>query len=278
MKGKAVPFLRWAGGKTWLIDNLNCLLKGVEYNYYYEPFFGGGAVFFDMDPERAFLSDLSSPLINTYQQIKKNPLKVIEQLNSMPNTEEDYYRIRAIETSDNIELAAIFIYLNATSFNGLYRVNRLGKYNVPYGRRKNYNIDKDKFLLASRSLKKANVKCCDFMKIKDSIQKGDLVFLDPPYTVSHNNNGFIAYNQNIFKLEDQYRLAELIDHIDQVGAYYVLTNAAHEEIERIFKRDNQRMLTWSRASTIGGKNAVRQKINEFIFTNIQGVNNEEYIK
>ena len=164
--------------------------------------------------------------------------------------------------------AARFIYLNTYSFNGIYRVNRQGKYNVPYGKRGNYTINYERLLEASKKLKNVNIKCQDFDKSKSSIHQGDLVFLDPPYTVSKKANSmFISYNSKLFSLDDQYRLAKLVDYIITQKAYYILTNAAHEKILEIFQ-DKGRVILRERSSVIGGKEAYRGKVQEYIFTNI----------
>jgi len=167
-----------------------------------------------------------------------------------------------------LRAAARFIYLNQTSFNGIYRVNTKGEYNVPYGNRTKDFIEADKLRAASKMLQSAILQAEDFDCVRINVAPGDLVFLDPPYTVSHNHNGFIKYNQKLFSLEDQYRLKALIDFIKKKGAYYILTNAAHATIYEIFYEKDDRCLELSRASLIGGENAKRGKIQEYIFTNL----------
>ena len=128
------PFIRWAGGKSWLLQEVDNLLEKVEYKNYYEPFLGGGAVFFSRNhPKNCYLSDLNKELIDTYIAVRDRPNEVIRHFLTYENTEEDYYRIRELQSEDLVEKAAQFIFLNQTSYNGLYRVNRDGKYNVPYG-------------------------------------------------------------------------------------------------------------------------------------------------
>ena len=206
-------------------------------------------------------------LINSYIAVRDNPEDVIEAIKMFGRGEEEYYRVRELDLNNNIEKAARFIYLNHTSYNGIYRVNKRGKYNVPYGKRDDWVLDEDKIRNASKKLRNTNIQCGDFTCNKWKIKAGDLVFLDPPYTVSHNNNGFIEYNQTIFALKDQYRLSEFIDYIKRKDAYYVLTNAAHDSIKQIFEK-NDRLIELDRKSLIGGKNASRGKITEYIFTNI----------
>ena len=194
----------------------------------------------------------------------------------MPNTKEDYYRIRDEITTDNtVENAARFLYLNQTSYNGLYRVNRKGKYNVPYGFRETWSYDVERIRVASAKLQNTRITTGDFEVNKYRIKANDLVFLDPPYTVSHNNNGFIAYNKNLFSLQDQHRLKKFIEYIKGKGAYYILTNAAHETIRDIFLKQGDRVVELQRNSLIGGRNATRAAISEYIFTNIPEVNHHE---
>ncbi len=262
------PCLRWAGGKSWLVKYLGDLLPRNGYLNYHEPFLGGASVFLHLKPRAtAFLSDLNTELINTYIAIRNQPLEVIDVLSSYRNTEEFYYDIRSYNPNTDAEKAARFIYLNHTSFNGIYRVNLRGEYNVPYGYRKKDFLDKDSLLSVSGALQGAVLRPGDFDIVRDNIHEYDLVFLDPPYTVSHNDNGFIKYNQTIFSLEDQVRLSALVRFINEAGAYYILTNAAHEAIVEIFDNGDRR-IELRRASTIGGVNAQRGQTSEYLFTNI----------
>lgn len=262
------PFIRWAGGKAWLVPYIKELTKGLEYKNYYEPFLGGAAVFFSLTPPKhVYLSDVNAELIDTYTAIRDIPEEVIQSLQELRNTEEDYYRIREEVPTDLAERAARFLYLNQTSFNGLYRVNNNGKYNVPYGYRKKLNYDTERIKNASAKLQRVKLECSDFASRKYRIKAGDLIFLDPPYTVSHNQNGFIKYNQKLFSIDEQYRLSAYIEFIRNRGAYYILTNAAHETILEIFDKGD-RVITLDRNSLIGGKNSKRGKISEYVFTNI----------
>lgn len=269
------PFIRWAGGKTWLVPHIAQLIGSISIEHYHEPFLGGGAVFFSLDTKKkSYLSDANPQLINTYIQVRDDPERVISFFENMPNTKDDYYRIRSEITKEpTAQNAARFIYLNQTSFNGLYRVNRQGQYNVPYGyRKREYNVGR--ILVASEALRNTRIEVGDFELNRNRIMKNDLVFLDPPYTVSHNNNGFIQYNQNLFSLEDQYRLKQYIDFIKRKNAYYILSNAAHEKIREIFENDNDRVIELRRNSSIGGKFAARTAVSEYIFTNIPEVHHE----
>ena len=271
------PFIRWAGGKTWFLEQFAATISNIDIRNYYEPFLGGGSVFFSLESyKHAYLTDINSDLINAYIQIRDNPQELILKFQSFENSEQQYYHIRQTEFTSEIDKAAQFIYLNQTSYNGLYRVNKNGNYNVPYGFRENWTYNIERILTANQKLQGVRLKCCDFKEYKYRMQRNDLVFLDPPYTVSHNNNGFIEYNKNLFSLNDQYRLRSFIDYIRNKGAYYILTNAAHPKIEEIFKIDGDRMVELCRNSLIGGKNSKRGKITEYMFTNIhEGVNHDE---
>ena len=270
--GIGKPFLRWAGGKSWFVKHLDAIIGNHAFSGYHEPFLGGGAVFFALSPMPcSHLSDMNQELVNTYVQIKEHPKDVIDRLKAYENTPECYYRVRDAVPADPIQGAARFIFLNQTSYNGLYRVNQRGQYNVPFGYRTKAFLEEEKLLLASRSLQRAHLYCGDFESCVDRVQKGNLLFLDPPYTVSHNNNGFIKYNQKFFSLEDQCRLSGFIDKIKAKGAYYILTNAAHPKIREIFEKPGDRICEYGRASLIGGDKANRGQITEYIFTNIPEV-------
>ena len=260
------PFLRWAGGKTWLVRNLNNYLPKTISNYY-EPFVGGGAVFFNISGyKKAYLSDLNAELISTYKEVKKNPDNVVKHLKSFSNTKEHYYKIRSSNYTDPAKCAAQFIFLNKTSFNGIYRVNRSGIYNVPYGYKKIDFVNEQRILSLSLALKGAEIKCQDFETALEKTQKGDFVFLDPPYTVAHENNGFIAYNQNLFSLDDQIRLSNVLKKLNQKRVNFLMTNAKHDAIKDIYK-DVGDLITISRQSVVGGTGARRGLYKEYLLKN-----------
>lgn len=266
---KPKPFLRWAGGKSWLVKHFDTLFSNLRFNTYHEPFLGGGAMYFHLQPPKAILYDLNEKLIQTYQQVQSNVGNVIRELKKFENNEATYYQVRSTVFRSQTKKAAQFIYLNQTSYNGIYRENLNGVYNVPYGYREKEILDADNLRLASICLKSCQLFSGDFEMAIKRVKKNDLVFLDPPYTVTHNNNGFIKYNQKLFSLEDQYRLASLIEQIKSKDAKYILTNAAHHAIREIFSANNTTILELSRASLIGGKNASRGEYNELLITNIK---------
>lgn len=263
------PFLRWAGGKRWLVPQIQTLLHERPVHDYYEPFLGGASVFLALSVGgSAHLSDLNDDLIEVYTEVRDHPREVATALGRYKNTAEDYYAARASAPADAIERAARFIYLNHTSFNGIFRVNLRGEYNVPFGNRSAPNFPSESTLVAvSARLQDVTLVSQDFEESLSTVNEGDLVFLDPPYTVAHNNNGFVKYNQHLFSFEDQKRLARVIKSVGDRGADFILTNAAHSSIAELFAPLGRR-LTVTRRNVIGGTSAGRGRAEEYLFTNI----------
>lgn len=264
------PFLRWAGGKRWLVPQVLELIGETPIKRYHEPFLGGGSVFFGLTPsDKVFLSDLNTDLVEVYRQVRDNPANVADLVAGYENTSESYYAARAASPATAKERAARFIFLNHTSYNGIFRVNLRGEYNVPFGHRRHLNLPDEAWLLqASKRLQGVEINGRDFETALGEVQGGDLVFLDPPYTVAHNNNGFVKYNQHLFSFEDQRRLAEAIKAISERGARFILTNAAHSSIDELFSPLGRKIKV-SRRNSIGGKKAVRGRAEEYVFTNIE---------
>lgn len=268
-KKAETPFLRWAGGKRWLVPEILKLVENVRFDGYHEPFLGGGSVFFALKPGgRVRLSDLNMDLITVYRRVRDNPSEVADRLMRYENTSECYYAARAAKPTTDDDLAARFIYLNHTSYNGIYRVNLKGEYNVPYGNRANTRIpDRARLEEVSKRLQGVELHGRSFEISLGDAKEGDLVFLDPPYTVAHNNNGFVKYNQHLFSFDDQKLLAKSIKEISERGASFILTNAAHKSIDELFSPLGRKM-TVARRNVIGGVNASRGRADEYVFTNI----------
>lgn len=260
------PFLRWAGGKNWLVQRIKDTFDITSYSSYHEPFVGAGAMLFHLHPSKAYISDANEQLMLTYKTVRDNIDDVIDTIKRFGTGEEAYYTVRGIKTNDPIRKAAQFIYLNQMSYNGIYRVNSEGNYNVPWGKRFNYHFDYENLHNVSIYLRNINIQTMDFEGCISRVRKNALVFLDPPYTHSKIENGFIQYNQKTFTLQDQLRLSIMIDKIKSRGAYYILTNADHEVIRKVFDKGD-RMIPIVRSSGIGGKNAQRGQYEECIFTN-----------
>jgi len=227
----ASPF-RWAGGKRWLIPTIRELLGDTVTGAYHEPFLGAASVFFGLSQfSKAFLSDTNAELIATFRAIRDHPDEVAEQASEYANDKDTYYAVRASAPKDKVGRAARFLYLNHTSFNGIYRVNLAGVYNVPFGHGRTARIPTaDHLREVSARLRNATLQVDDFEGCLAKVKAGHLVFLDPPYTVAHNQNGFVKYNQRLFSFEDQRRLSKVVDQIKKRRAYYVLANAAHQSI------------------------------------------------
>ncbi len=262
--------LRWVGGKRWLVPTLKELAGTHEISAYHEPFLGGASVFLGLPQySKAFLRDTNAELIATYRAIRDHPDEIAEQVRGYGNDSETYYEVRAASPTGKVDKAARFLYLNHTSFNGIYRVNLNGVYNVPFGNRPSPQIPTAEHLRnVSKRLKKATLAIGDFADCLKQVEKDDLVFLDPPYTVAHNHNGFIKYNQKLFSFDDQKRLSALIDEIRERGAYYVLANAAHESIAELFTRKGNSRIETNRRNAIGGINAKRGSATEYLFTTL----------
>ena len=265
------PFLKWAGGKRWLADKLAPTLA-KHGGRYFEPFLGSGAVYFHCLPAPAVLSDSNSDLIECYQTIRNRPGDVEVELRklAMRHPDEAYYTIRLERPSKAPARAARFLYLNRTCWNGLYRVNLQGIFNVPRGTKTQVILDTDDFEATSRALASADIFCHDFEKSIDLAEEGDLIFADPPYSVTHNMNGFVKYNQNIFSWADQQRLAHCLLRAVKRGASVIATNADHPEVRNLY-RDFESTSPLARASVIAASAAKRRATTELLITNLMSL-------
>ncbi len=261
---KVKPFLKWAGGKRWFVANHDHLLF-EGYDRYIEPFLGAGAVFFHENPKSALLSDINLELIEAYQSIRNRWRQVITLLeeHQVNHCKEYYYHMRSATLSTKIERAARFIYLNRTCWNGLYRVNLKGEFNVPIGTKNTVLFPDENFSAISKVLKNAKITNNDFESSIDNAGLGDFLFIDPPYTVKHNNNGFVKYNEKIFTWYDQERLFYALQRAKKRGASIVVTNANHESISSLYKTGFEKIEV-RRASTISGKAIHRAKYDELV--------------
>ena len=261
-----VPPLKWAGGKRWFVSNYHHLLP-KKFNRYIEPFLGSGAVFFSMQPKSALISDLNPELINLYETIRDEPKRLERKLKEHQRRHcvDYYYEMRSLQPRNNVTTAARTLYLNRTCWNGLYRVNLKGEFNVPKGTKDTVVLLTDNFVKVSEALHAAEIKCQDFEATIDSAGDGDFLFVDPPYTVAHNNNGFIKYNQNLFKWEDQLRLRDSLERAVVRGAYVLVTNAAHKSVIDIYHNFNQVVI--DRAGVIAGAASARGNFQELVATN-----------
>ena len=234
---QAKPILKWAGGKTQLLGEL---LPKVpkSYNRYIEPFFGGGAMFFALQPENAIIADSNPEIINMYREVADHVDDVIKYLKQYENTSDMFYTVRSQEwtTLQKTEAAARTIYLNKTCFNGLYRVNKQGQFNVPYGKYKNPRIcDEEGLKAASNALRKADILCGDYLLVLEHYaQPGDFVFLDPPYLPISEYADFKRYTKEQFYEEDHVELAKMIMTLHERGCYIILTNSNHPLVHELY--------------------------------------------
>lgn len=234
---QAKPILKWAGGKTQMLRDLIPKVPN-SYGRYIEPFIGGGAMFFALQPENAVIADRNPELINMYRQVANNVDDVIKYLKTYENTSEMFYAVRSLEwtTLPKAESAARTIFLNKTCFNGLYRVNKQGKFNVPFGKYKNPKIcDEDGLRAASEVLKKAEIICGDYLLVLEHYaQPGDFVFLDPPYLPISEYSDFKRYTKEQFYEEDHVELAKMIMTLHERGCHVVLTNSNHPLVHELY--------------------------------------------
>ena len=257
------PLLKWPGGKRRLLQSILPLIP-TEFGTYYEPFLGGGALFFALQPHSAVLADKNRDLISTYRQIKTNPDDVISALGNLQNNERAYYTVRAWEPDTPVERAARLIYLAALSFNGIHRVNLRGAFNVPYGYKQHLKpCEPLRIREASRILNAARLKSQDFERTVRPATSGDLVYFDPPYTTTHGNNGFVKYNARIFTWKDQERLARIALQLASRGCSVLVSNADHPSIRELYRDFD--VLVIKRYSIMAASGNFRRLITECVF-------------
>jgi DNA adenine methylase len=260
------PFLKWPGGKRWLVHQYASLFPS-KYGRYLEPFLGGGAVFFHLTPQRAVLSDTNSDLVNAYQCLKKHAKVIEKRLSELHQRHSKtlYYRIRATRPSDTIEQAVRFLYLNRTCFNGIYRVNLKGEFNVPIGT-KDLVAYPDNYLEGiAACLRHASIRVADFEETIDKAVADDFVFVDPPYTVMHNNNNFLKYNANLFSWPDQLRLVSAVKRAARRGAAIMISNADHHSVRELYGNFGTHHRV-TRASILAADFLHRRKTTELVIT------------
>lgn len=238
-KKKAKPFLKWAGGKRQLVDKLSERIPNEIKGTYYEPFLGGGALYFHLLPSNAKLSDLNAELINTYQVVRDHVEKLIEHLEVHENTEEYYYKIRAFnpDSLNKIERASRTIYLNKACFNGLFRVNQKGIFNVPYGKKKGeLTFDAVNLRLASEALANADIFVQDYKESLKEVKKNDFVYLDPPYYPVGGFADFQRYTKECFSETDHNDLFDVFDLLSNRKVSVIQSNSNSDYIKNKYKK------------------------------------------
>ncbi len=222
----ASPFLKWAGGKTQLLPVLLNYVP-AHFDTYIEPFVGGGALFFELQPAKAVLADSNPELINCYTMVRDRVEDLIAVLSTYSYSEEFYYAIRAEMPEDPVLKAARMIYLNRTCYNGLYRVNKQGQFNVPFGRYKNPLIcDPERLRVASYALRNAELHCANYQEtLRQYAKSGDFAYIDPPYHPVSKYSDFKRYTQEFFYIDDQRVLAKTVKELAQQGCYILVSNS-----------------------------------------------------
>lgn len=250
------PIVKWAGGKRWLVYKAADIFP-VGFERYIEPFVGGGAVYFHLQPKNAILSDVNAELINVYSAVKSNWESVVELLREHQtfHCKEYYYKIRGQAFDSVVGMAARTLYLNRTCWNGLYRVNLRGEFNVPIGTKINVLDGVEDFPRVANLFQGADFRVCDFEVVLAEAGQGDFVFVDPPYTVKHNYNGFVKYNERLFSWDDQVRLRDAVVQAVGRGAKVLVLNANHESIIDLYSDFDRIVL--SRSNVLAGKSEFR---------------------
>ncbi|HEW7389683.1 TPA: DNA adenine methylase [Streptococcus pneumoniae] len=271
------PFTKWTGGKRQLLPVIRELMPKT-YNRYFEPFVGGGALFFDLAPKDAVINDFNAELINCYQQIKDNPQELIEilKVHQEYNSKEYYLDLRSADRDERIDMmsevqrAARILYMLRVNFNGLYRVNSKNQFNVPYGRYKNPKIV-DEELISAISVyinnNQLEIKVGDFEKAIVDVRTGDFVYFDPPYIPLSETSAFTSYTHEGFSFADQVRLRDAFKRLSDTGAYVMLSNSSSALVEELYKDFNIHYVEATR--TNGAKSLSRGKISEIIVTNYE---------
>jgi DNA adenine methylase len=288
------PILKWAGGKRQLLDEIYSRFP-QSYNQYHEPMIGGGAVFFDLEPENGSINDTNSKLVNFYKQVRERPNELIEECKSFehPESEPDlsrefsdkdrkgkevgdyYYQQRAIfnrrphdEEYDKLEEAALLLYLNRTCYNGLYRENSDGAFNVPIGRYTNPDwVREEQIRKCSRVLEGTEIRNRDFEYILDVVKEDDLVYIDPPYEPMSSTAYFTNYSKEGFDKDDQERLFEVVKGLDDRGVFFILSNSG--VMYEMYDEAGIYVETEGATRSINSDETNRGEVEEIIATNVE---------
>lgn len=265
------PFLKWPGGKRQLLPELHKRMPKV-YGRYFEPFVGGGALFFSVRPTNGYISDVNPELVNAYRVVQKHVEPLILSLRKHRNDEKYFYEIRELDRrpgfvkSGNVERASRMIFLNKTCFNGLHRMNSDGHFNVPFGRYKKPNIVDDENLRAcSMLLRSTKIVLGTFEDIESEVAAGDFVYFDPPYLPISSTSSFTKYYKDDFAMAAQIALRDLCVRLDKKGVKFMLSNSFARGVQELYKGFPCDIVKANRAINCNGSG--RGKINELIITN-----------
>ena len=272
------PFVKWAGGKRQLLQTLEKDFPS-KFRNFFEPFLGGGAVLFNILSKKPLIpctvADLNSDLILTYATIRDNPYELISSLekhhkNYFNNKESYYYQIRSSRPRTKIEKSSRLLFLNKTCFNGLYRVNKKGQFNVPLGRYSNPNIiNKENILSVSKTLRSSKIKiiCRDFQSVLDEAKKNDFVYFDPPYQPVSSTANFTSYTNKNFSISDLQRLSDTCEKLNSNGCHVMISNSNSKEVIKNFSSKTWKIKKISANRFINSNSSKRQGHSELIITN-----------
>ena len=271
LKEETYPIVKWVGGKRQLMFEL---LKNMpkSYNRYFEPFIGGGALFFELQPQNGYISDMNEELINLYSVVRDDVYELIEDLNKEKVPKEYFLKIRNLHRPEkynslsDVKKASRFVYLNRTCFNGMYRVNSQGQFNVPFGNYKNPRIvDAENLINCSKLLKNTEICCADFSEILNKVQKGDFVYFDPPYVPLNETSSFTSYTKDGFDIDMQFKLRDVCDELDSMGVMFMLSNSDTKLVNELYSNYEIKKVFASRA--INANPNGRGKITEVLVKN-----------
>ncbi|MFS0879735.1 DNA adenine methylase [Metabacillus niabensis] len=272
----AQPFLKWAGGKRQLLPEIRKYLPEEMTGTYYEPFIGAGAVLFDVQPSKAVINDINSELVNTYLTIRDHIEELLSDLRKHENNSDYFYEIRDLDRKpiyqelSDVERASRLIFLNKTCFNGLFRVNKKGQFNVPFGKYKNPNIVNEDVVRAVHDYLANNdvtILNGDFADAVATAKKGDFVYIDPPYDPVSTTSSFTSYSLDGFGRDEQERLRDLVVDLDRRGCKVLLSNSATEYIKDLYKNFQIEIVGATRS--INSVASKRGKIDEVLVMNYE---------
>ncbi len=271
LRKETYPIVKWVGGKRQLMFEL---LKNMpeDYNKYFEPFIGGGALFFELQPDNAYISDMNEELINLYKVVRDNVDELITNLQKHDISKEYFMEIRNIDRTkeyqnwSDVKKASRFIYLNRTCFNGMYRVNSQGQFNVPFGHYKNPRIlDENNLINCSNLLQRTEIKHADFSEILKKVKKGDFVYFDPPYVPLSETSSFTSYTKDGFDIDMQFKLRDVCDELDSMRVKFLLSNSDTKLVNELYENYNIKKVFASRQ--INANADGRGKITEVLVRN-----------
>ena len=271
LREETYPIVKWVGGKRQLMFEL---LKNMPktYNRYFEPFIGGGALFFELQPDNAYISDMNEELINLYQVVRDEVDELICDLQKHDISKEYFMEIRNVDRTEeyqnwsDVQKASRFIYLNRTCFNGMYRVNSKGEFNVPFGHYKNPRIlDENNLINCSNLLQGIEIKHADFSEILKKVKKGDFVYFDPPYVPLSETSSFTSYTKEGFDIDMQFKLRDVCDELDTMGVNFLLSNSDTKLVNDLYENYNIKKVFASRQ--INANADGRGKITEVLVRN-----------